>query len=121
MTHRNRLDLVRARVQRVEETDVPVAAQSEYVRHFLVDEVVGDQRGAVVLGDAVIGVRIVQESMCCRLREIVAATLVCRGLSLRGAGGPIAFLDVKRETTDGVQLARAAPRNPIGLFTMPIW
>jgi hypothetical protein len=52
MPHRDRLDLVRAGVQRVEEADVPVAAQSEYIRHVLVDEVIGDQRGPVFLHDA---------------------------------------------------------------------
>jgi hypothetical protein len=45
--HGNGLDFAGARVQRVDEPDVAVAAQSEDIRHFLPDQVVDDDARAV--------------------------------------------------------------------------
>ena len=47
MMHRDRLDLVGALVQRVDELDVAVAAQAEHLRHFLLDQIVDDDLGAI--------------------------------------------------------------------------
>ena len=48
--HGYRLDLTGARMQRVDEPDVAVAAQPEDVRHFLPDQVIDDDARAVARG-----------------------------------------------------------------------
>ena len=47
--HRDRLDVRRALVQRVDELDIAVAAQAEHLRHFLLDQIVDDDLRAVEL------------------------------------------------------------------------
>ena len=50
MVHGYGLDLSGARMQRVDEPDVAVAAQSKNVGHFLPDEVVDDNASAGTRG-----------------------------------------------------------------------
>ena len=47
MVHRNRLEFVGALVQGIDKLDVAVAAEAEHLRHFLLDQVVDDDLGAI--------------------------------------------------------------------------
>ena len=47
MMHRDGLDVGRALVQRVDELDVAVAAQTEHLRHFFLNQIVDNDLGAI--------------------------------------------------------------------------
>ena len=50
MAHRERLDLVGALMERVQKTDVPVAAQAEYVGNILLNQIIDDDLATIHTG-----------------------------------------------------------------------
>ena len=45
--HRNGLDVVRSFIQRVDELDIAVAAQAEYLRHLFLDQIIDNDLGTI--------------------------------------------------------------------------
>ena len=50
MAHRERLDLIGALMERVQKTDVPVAAKAEYIGNIFLDEIIDDDLAAIHTG-----------------------------------------------------------------------